>query len=317
LKAKFCLVAVLLMFFSLIGIVSVLVTPVAATDPVIVGKWDRTDGSDKYTIYANGLTETVLPDGIHHGTWEMEGSSGYKYIFRWDFGPSGKAQFVDYVTVAADGQSYSGVNNYGDDFHCVRVGSADSTPPVDSGFPIFYVAVGGGIAAIVLVGAAVYFFFIAGAGAGATAGSAGYVLGGAVGGAAAGTTGGASWIGIEPDIFADAMSNVLSDTISDIVNDVSGGVTSSAASGLSGSTIPESNVESLNDMIASTVIESSVNGVLSSGGGGAITGINNVPQAQAQHLEVLQVSPPPPPSAKPPPPPQSPPESDQPETAVV
>jgi hypothetical protein len=161
LRTKFRLVAILFMFFSLIAIASVLVTPVAATDPVIVGKWDRTDGADKYTIYANGVTETVLTDGTHHGTWEYDGSSEYKYIFSWDFGPSGKAPFVDYVTVAADGQSYSGVNNYGDDFHCVRVGGADSTPAADSGFPVIPVAVGGGIAAIAVGGAAVYYFLIA------------------------------------------------------------------------------------------------------------------------------------------------------------
>jgi hypothetical protein len=178
LKAKFCLVAVLLMFFSLIGIASVLVTPVAATDPVIVGKWDRTDGADKYTIYANGVTETVLPDGTHHGTWAYDGSSGYKYIFSWDFGPSGKAPFVDYVTVAADGQSYSGVNNYGDDFHCVRVGGADSTPAADSGFPVVPVAIGGVAAAIAAIGAAVYYFFIAGGGAESAAGGAGAAGGG-------------------------------------------------------------------------------------------------------------------------------------------
>jgi hypothetical protein len=173
LKAKLCLVAVLFMSFSPIAIASVLVTPVAATDPVIVGKWDRTDGADKYTIYANGVTETVLPDGIHHGTWEMDGSSGYKYIFSWDFGPSGKAPFVDYVTVAADGQSYFGANNYGDDFHCVRVGGADSTPAADSGFPVIPVAVGGGIAAIAVGGAAAYYFLIAKQGAESAAGAAG------------------------------------------------------------------------------------------------------------------------------------------------
>jgi hypothetical protein len=180
LKAKLCLVAVLFMFFSLIAIASVLVTPVAATDPMIVGKWDRTDGADKYTIYANGVTETVLPDGTHHGTWEIDGSSGYKYIFHWDFGPSGKATFVDHVTVAADGQSYSGINNYGDDFHCVRVGGADSTPASDSGFPVLYVAIGGGIAAIVAVGGAAYFLFFAGGGAASAASSAG--VSGAAGG---------------------------------------------------------------------------------------------------------------------------------------
>ena len=171
---------IILLVFSmmLIALASALVKPAVAEDPVIVGKWDRTDGADKYTIYANGVTETVLTDGTHHGTWEYDGSGGYKYIFSWDFGPSGKAPFVDYVTVAADGQSYSGVNNYGDDFHCVRVGGADSTPAADSGFPVVPVAIGGGIAAIAAVGAAVYYFFIAGGGAESAAGGAGAAGGG-------------------------------------------------------------------------------------------------------------------------------------------
>jgi hypothetical protein len=159
LETKFCLVAVLFMFFSLIAIASVLVTPVEATDPVIVGKWDRTDGADVYTIYADHTTQTVLTDGTHHGTWEYDGSSGYNYIFHWEHSPPGQAPFIDYVTVAADGQSYSGYNNYGDHFHCVRIGDA---PAAESGgFPIIPVAIGGGIAAIAAGGAAAYYFFIA------------------------------------------------------------------------------------------------------------------------------------------------------------
>jgi hypothetical protein len=213
LKAKLCLVAVLFMFFSLIAIASVLVAPVLATDPVIVGKWDRTDGADKYTIYANGVTETVLPDGIHHGTWAYDNSGGYKYIFSWDFGPSGKAPFVDYVTVAADGQSYSGVNNYGDDFHCVRVGDADSTPVADFGeFPIVPVAIGGIIAAIAAVGAGVYFFFIAGGSAGAAAGaSVAYGVGSVFE---------TSLLGAAGDPVENVFCNMLSETISNISNDL-------------------------------------------------------------------------------------------------
>jgi hypothetical protein len=171
-----------ILFFSitLVTFASIMVEAVAAEDPVIVGKWDRTDGADKYTIYANGVTETVLPDGIHHGTWAYDGSGGYKYIFSWDFGPSGKAPFIDYVTVAADGQSYSGVNNYGNDFHCVRIGGADSTPAADSGFPVVPVAVGVGIVAIAVGGAAAYYLLIAKHGAESAA--SGASAAGAVGG---------------------------------------------------------------------------------------------------------------------------------------
>jgi hypothetical protein len=132
----------------------------AAENPVIVGKWDRTDGADKYTIYADGVTETVLPDGTHRGTWEYDGSGGYKYIFHWEHSPPGQEPFIDYVTVADDGQSYSGTNNYGDHFNCVRVSyDTDSASTANSGFPLLYVAVGGGIAAAVVVGAAVYVFY--------------------------------------------------------------------------------------------------------------------------------------------------------------
>ena len=162
---------ILVFSLTILVLASVVVESAVGADPVIVGKWDRTDGDDKYTIYADRTTQTVLPDGTHHGTWELDGSSGYKYIFRWDFGPSGRENFIDYVTVAADGQSYSGVNNYGNQFHCVRVGGADSVPAEDSGFPIAYVAVGGGIAAAAAVGAAVYFFHIARGGAEAASSS--------------------------------------------------------------------------------------------------------------------------------------------------
>jgi hypothetical protein len=184
-KAKLYRVAVLLLFFSFIAIPLAAVNPVAAADPVIVGRWDRTDGYDKYTIYADRTTQTVLPDGTHHGTWELDGTSGYKYIFRWDFGPSGRENFIDYVTVAADGQSYSGVNNYGNNFHCLRIGDA---PAVESGgFPIIPVAIGGGIAAVAAIGAAAYYFFIAGKGA-AEAGSTASTLSGASGGQPSGNS---------------------------------------------------------------------------------------------------------------------------------
>jgi hypothetical protein len=171
-RMKRASILVLLVFsVMLIAFASALVKPATAKDPIIVGKWDRTDGADKYTIYANGTTQTVLPGGTYHGIWDYDGSSGYKYIFHWEHGPPGREPFIDYVNVAAGGQSYSGINNYGNQFHCVRVGGADSVPAEDSGFPIAYVAVGGGIAAIAVVGAAVYFFHIARGGAAAASSS--------------------------------------------------------------------------------------------------------------------------------------------------
>jgi hypothetical protein len=165
---------IVLLVFSvvLVTFALALVEPVAAEDPIIVGKWDRTDGSDVYTIYANHVTQTVLPEGTYHGTWEYDGSSSYNYIFHWEHSPPGKAPFIDYVTVAADGQSYSGYNNYGDHFHCVRISSeTGSVPAADSSFPIFYIVVGGGIAAIAGVGIVVYYIFFASAKAAEAAGA--------------------------------------------------------------------------------------------------------------------------------------------------
>jgi hypothetical protein len=175
------LFVVLVLSLTILALASVMVDPAAAADPVIVGKWDRTDGVDVYTIYSNHVTETVIEGQTYRGTWEYDGADGYKYIFRWEHSPPGQAPFVDYVTVAADGQSYSGVNNYGDDFHCVRVGDADSTPVAESGFPVIPVAVGGGIAAIAVGGAAAYYFFIAKQGAESAAGAAGSAGGGSDG----------------------------------------------------------------------------------------------------------------------------------------
>jgi hypothetical protein len=89
--------------------------------PIIVGTWRVTwctppyTPDDVYTIYAdhtaidvhtlNGVSGTVS-----HGTWT---GSGYEYIWNWDFGPSGQANFIDHVTVSADGNSITYYNQYG------------------------------------------------------------------------------------------------------------------------------------------------------------------------------------------------------------
>jgi len=87
----------------------------------IVGRWDRTDGVDKYSFYPNGTTKTVIGGKPYYGSWAGDGSGGYKYVFSWEHSPPGKDPFVDYITIADDGNSYSGVNNYDDSIHCVRV----------------------------------------------------------------------------------------------------------------------------------------------------------------------------------------------------
>ena len=110
---------VLLVLSSMLtAMASALTKPAAAADPIIVGKWDRTDGLDVYTIYPNQTAKTVFNEQTYCGTWEYDGSGGYKYIFHWEHSPPGKEPFIDYVTVAADGQSYSGYNNYGNPFNC-------------------------------------------------------------------------------------------------------------------------------------------------------------------------------------------------------
>jgi hypothetical protein len=220
LRIGLCFLIALFVVLSLITIAEV-----NAADPIIVGKWERTDGADKYTIYANGVTETILPDGIHHGTWEYDGSSGYIFIFRWDFGPSGKASFVDYVTVTSDGQKYSGINNYGDDFHCVRVG--DTTAAKSGGFPIVYVAVGGGIGAIAAVGVAVYFIFFAGGSAASAGASAGVSGGaGAASGGGSGSDGGGQNNSGNQLLLAQTDANNSAQAINELKSGKPSGITS-------------------------------------------------------------------------------------------
>jgi hypothetical protein len=148
-----------------------LVKPVAAENPIIVGKWHNTAGfPDVYTIYADG-SATDTPNGNPHGgRWSEESGtmygSSYEYIWYWDFAPNEEsATFTDYIHVE-DENHLSFVNNYGD-----RHTAARDAYDADSGFPIIPVAVGGGIATIAVVSVAVYYFFIAGgAKAAATAG---------------------------------------------------------------------------------------------------------------------------------------------------
>jgi hypothetical protein len=119
------------------------------------------------------------------------------------------------------------------DYYQVAGPDAISATTADSrGFPIFYVAVGGGIAVIAVVGAAVYFFFIAGGGAGATAaaGAAGVLAGGAAGtaggalggaeGAIAGGVIGAGTASAYSDVFESVMSNLFFETVTNIMSDL-------------------------------------------------------------------------------------------------
>ena len=90
--------------------------------------------------------------------------------------------------------------------------SVSALPSSSSGFPVFYIAVGGGIAAIAVVGAAVYFLFFAGG----TAASAG-ALGGAAGVAA-----GAVAL-IDPAMVStvnSVLTNLFSETTTNIMTEL-------------------------------------------------------------------------------------------------
>jgi hypothetical protein len=290
---------VLLVFFvMLMAFASALVKPAAAEDPIIVGKWDRTDGADVYTIYANRTTQTVLPGGTYYGTWDYDGSNGYIYIFHWEHSPPGKAPFIDYVTVAADGQSYSGYNNYGDHFNCVRVsGGTGSVPAADSGFPIFYVAVGGGIVAVIAVGAAIYFFYIAGGSAGATAaGALGVGSSGAVGGAlgslsevsAVGVAGGG--LLVDPDVLGNVMVNLFSETIMNLMSGLGYDCSGLAANDIFGSSVFASPGGS-GPSIASNAEKQQEIGKLKDDVEelkNAIEGIKDTVKNSTEHIDVLQ-----------------------------
>jgi hypothetical protein len=102
-----------------------------------------------------------------------------------------------------------------------QVSSSVSSPSdaASSGFPIFYIAVGGGIAAIAVVGAVAYSLFFAGG----SAAAAGALAGGTVGttGAAFGGAGGTSAGGaIGSDVFESVMSNLFSDTVIGIMTEL-------------------------------------------------------------------------------------------------
>jgi hypothetical protein len=101
------------------------------------------------------------------------------------------------------------------DYYQVAGPGVVAAPTAESGgFPIFYVAVGGGIAAIVAIGAVVYFIFFAGGSAAAVAGVAGGTAAGALSGTAS-----ASLVGSDEALYSLA-SNLMSETVSDILKDL-------------------------------------------------------------------------------------------------
>jgi len=103
--------------------------------PTLVGRWSRTDGADKYSFLYNGKAKTTFGEQTYWGTWVRDEEDGNKYTLNWEHGPSGKASFIDYITIAKDGKSYSGVNNYDNSIHCIR--EPNSPPYVTAFRPTF------------------------------------------------------------------------------------------------------------------------------------------------------------------------------------
>ena len=101
-----------------------------------------------------------------------------------------------------------------------RVSSSVSVADTSSGFPILYIAVGGGVAAVALIGAVAYFLFFAG-GTGAAAGAlAGGVAAGTAGAALGGVGGAVAWGLAGSDVFESVMSNLFFETVTNIMSDL-------------------------------------------------------------------------------------------------
>jgi hypothetical protein len=112
--------------FSRIHVAASKSTPEPAT-ALIVGRWNRQDGADRYTFFANTTTKTYLNGNIYYGKWDYDGTGGKKYVLHWQHSPPGREPFIDWITIADNGQTYSGYNNYNNSIYCVRV--ASDQPP--------------------------------------------------------------------------------------------------------------------------------------------------------------------------------------------
>ncbi len=91
-----------------------------AGDPVpgggIVGSWKRTDGPEIFTYSADGRASTQTGNT---GTWTRAGASTFTVV--WTHHPPGHAaNFIDTLTLSADGRTLSGGNNYGNTVRTVR-----------------------------------------------------------------------------------------------------------------------------------------------------------------------------------------------------
>ena len=89
-------------------------------EAALIGSWKRTDGDELYTFTADGGATGVNRATRFVGRWTRTGTN--KYTITWpDYHPPGQNQnYVDTLTVSADGNSFSGVNNYGDPVRAVK-----------------------------------------------------------------------------------------------------------------------------------------------------------------------------------------------------
>ena len=108
-KKRSILLFCFVIFMVFIGVVN-------AGDCSIIGKWQRTDGPDLYTLYEDGTGQALFDGQTHNCTWVYQ--SGV-YTLNWTDGHG--RYFVDPVTISNDCNSLNGTNSVGTSFNAVRI----------------------------------------------------------------------------------------------------------------------------------------------------------------------------------------------------
>jgi hypothetical protein len=94
-------------------------TPTTPTNASIVGTWKRTDGEEVYTFDAEGGATGVNSSSRFSGRWSR--AEAGKYTVTWSLRPPGQqANYIDTLTVASDGRSFAGVNNFGNRVSAIK-----------------------------------------------------------------------------------------------------------------------------------------------------------------------------------------------------
>ena len=97
-------------------VVMVFIGVVSAQDCSIIGKWQRTDGPEIYTLYEDGTGQALSDGQTHNCTWVHQ--SGF-YTLNWTDGHG--TYFVDTVTISNDCNSLNGTNTLGTSFNAARI----------------------------------------------------------------------------------------------------------------------------------------------------------------------------------------------------